>query len=94
MEIARSNIVKSDAGRDQGKLFVVLSIEGEYILLADSKSRRVESPKRKKSKHVLFVSDEKTRLSEKMKHDERISNIEVRKTLAAYREEAHPDQEG
>ena len=47
MEIAKSNIVRSDAGRDKGKLFVVLSVEGEYLLLADGKSRKVESPKRK-----------------------------------------------
>ena len=35
MEIAKSDIVRSDAGRDQGKLFVVLAVEGEYLLLAD-----------------------------------------------------------
>ena len=94
MEIAKSHIVKSDAGRDTGKLFVVLATEGEFLLLADGKTRKVESPKRKKRKHVLFVAADETRLSEKMKHDERITNMEVRKTLAAYREEVHPDQEG
>ena len=36
MEIAKSDIVRSDAGRDQGKLFVVLAVEGEYLLLAVS----------------------------------------------------------
>ena len=35
MEIAKSDIVRSDAGRDQGKLFIVLAVEGEYLLLAD-----------------------------------------------------------
>ena len=30
MEIAASNIVRSVAGRDQGKLFIVLAVEGEY----------------------------------------------------------------
>ena len=29
MEIAKSNIVRSNAGRDKGKLFVVLAVEGE-----------------------------------------------------------------
>ena len=37
MEIAKSDIVRSDAGRDQGKLFIVLAVEGEYLLLADGK---------------------------------------------------------
>ena len=94
MEIARSNIVRSAAGRDKGKLFVVLATEGEYLLLADGKGRKVESPKRKKRRHVLFVAADDTRLSEKIKREEKISNIELRRTLAVYRGEAHPDQEG
>ena len=94
MEIAQSNIVRSDAGRDAGKLFVVLAVEGEYLLLADGKSRKVEAPKRKKRRHVLFVSAEETRLSEKIKSKEKFTNSELRRTLAAYRGEVHPSQEG
>ena len=59
MEIAASNIVRSVAGRDQGKLFIVLAVEGEYLLLADGKGRKAESPKRKKRKHVLKRSEAK-----------------------------------
>ena len=81
MEIAASNIVRSVAGRDQGKL-------------ADGKSRKVESPKRKKRRHVLFVAADENRLSEKIRGEARITNSELRKTLAAYREEVYPDQEG
>ena len=94
MEIAKSNIVRSDAGRDKGKLFVVLAAEGEYLLLADGKSRKVEYPKRKKRRHVLFVASEETRLSEKIKGEEKITNSELRRTLAYYREMVQPDQEG
>ena len=35
MDVARSDIVQSIAGRDKGKLFFVLDVEGEYLLLAD-----------------------------------------------------------
>jgi len=94
MEIARSNIVRSDAGRDKGKLFVVLAVEGEYLLLADGKARRVEAPKRKKRRHVLFVAAEETRVSEKIKSNEKVTNSELRRTLAVYRDEVQPDQEG
>ena len=94
MEIAASNIVRSVAGRDQGKLFIVLAVEGEYLLLADGKSRKVESPKRKKRRHVLFVAADDSRLSDKIKSEEKITNSELRRTLAAYRGEVHPDQEG
>ena len=94
MEIAQSNIIRSDAGRDKGKLFVVLAVEGEYLLLADGKSRRVEAPKRKKRRHVLFVAAEETRVSEKIKNNEKVTNSQLRRTLAAYREEVQPSQEG
>ena len=94
MEIAKSNIVRSAAGRDKGKLFVVLAVEGEFLLLADGKARKVEHPKRKKRRHVLFVSAEVTRLSEKIISNEKITNSELRRTLAAYRTEIQPDQEG
>ena len=79
MEIAKSNIVRSNAGRDKGKLFFVLAVEGEYLLLADGKSRKVESPKRKKRRHVLFFSAEETRLAEKIKSEEKITNSELRR---------------
>ena len=52
MDIARSDIVKSAAGRDRGRLFFVLGTEGEFLLLADGKSRKLESPKRKKRKSL------------------------------------------
>ncbi len=94
MEIAKSDIVRSDAGRDKGKLFVVLAVEGEYLLLADGKGRKVESPKRKKRRHVLFVAADENRLSEKIKSEEKITNSELRRALAGYREIVQPDQEG
>ena len=94
MEIAKSDIVRSDAGRDRGKLFIVLAVEGEYLLLADGKGRRVEAPKRKKRRHVLFVAADESRLADKIKRSEKITNSELRRTLAAFREEVQPDQEG
>ena len=94
MEIAKASIVQSDAGRDKGKLFFVLDVEGEYLLLADGKSRKVESPKRKKRRHVLYVASEDTRVSEKIKGEEKITNSELRRALAVFRETDYPIQEG
>ena len=71
-----------------GKLFVVLAVEGEYLLLADGKSRKLEAPKRKKRRHVEFVTAaDDTRLSKKIRGEEKITNSEVRRALAAYRAE-------
>lgn len=94
MDIARGNIVQSIAGRDQGDMFFVLKVEGEFLLLADGRSRRVEKPKRKKSRHVQFAAAEDIRVSQKIESGEKITNSELRRALAAYRKVGNPDQEG
>ena len=94
MEIAKSDIVRSDAGRDKGKLFAVLAVEGEYLLLADGKERKAESPKRKKRRHARLVSAGAGGLCEKIRSEERVTNRELREALAAFRGEQDPSQEG
>ena len=84
MDIAISNIVRSTAGRDKGDLFFVLATEGDFLLLADGRRRRVESPKRKRRKHVSLQGpcDERTRL--KLQSESRLTNSEIRKALALW----------
>lgn len=60
MDIA--NLVQATAGREQGKYFFVLETDGEYLLLADGKSRRIEARKRK-SKSMSASSQRARRLS-------------------------------
>ena len=46
-EIRTGGIAKSLAGRDKGRLYMIVGREGETLLLADGKYRPAESPKRK-----------------------------------------------
>ncbi len=93
MDIAKSNIVKSIAGRDAGDLFFVLETQGDFLLLADGKRRRVEAPKRKRRKHVVLVSQSDTPLTLKIRSSEKITNSELRKAIAAIGG-GNQDQEG
>ena len=52
MDIAMSDLVLATAGREKGRLFFVVDVQNEYLLLADGRSRRLEAPKRKKYRHV------------------------------------------
>ena len=47
MEIDRSSLIVSKAGRDKGQLFYVIDADEQYVYLADGKSRKLEKPKRK-----------------------------------------------
>jgi len=48
----KGRVVLSIAGRDAGRLFLILSVEGDFALIADGKVRRLEAPKRKRLKHL------------------------------------------
>mgnify|MGYP001117582696 CR=1 FL=1 len=91
MDIVKANIVTSTAGRDKGEVFFVLATEGDFLLLADGRRRRVESPKRK---HVRFIAESAAPVAEKIRSKEKITNSELRKAIAAYSGKENPDQEG
>ena len=93
MDIAKSNIVKSLSGRDTGTLYFVLSAEEDFLLLADGKHRRLENPKRKRKKHVALVETGENAVAEKIRSNEKITNSELRKAIAAL-SGTNPDQEG
>ena len=93
MDIAKSNIVKSIAGRDAGDLFFVLETQGDFLLLADGKRRKLEPPKRKRRKHVVLVSQTETPLTMKIRSSDKITNSELRKAIAAIGG-GNQDQEG
>jgi ribosomal protein L14E/L6E/L27E len=50
--MTRGQVVYSKCGRDKGIAFVVLSVEGNYVYLADGSTRRLIKPKKKKIMHV------------------------------------------
>lgn len=82
MDIKKSCIVQATAGRDSGKLFLVMEVTGEYALLVNGKGRKLENPKRKKLRHIRFVSDNQTRLGDKVLRGDKLTNAEVRRTLS------------
>ena len=94
MDIVRSSLVQATAGREEGKYFFVLETEGEYALIADGKCRKLEAPKRKKYKHLRLMPQSSSRVAEKIRSNEKITNSELRKAIAAISEHGNPDQEG
>ena len=92
-EISISDIIVSTAGRDQGKLFYVIGTEGVYVLIANGKDRKLEHPKKKKLKHVRFVTRIESRVAAKLRTGEKVLNSEMRRELAALRQACAPNQE-
>ena len=84
VNISKGDIVLSLAGRDKGKLFFVLDVEGEYASLADGKIRRTERPKRKKLKHLKPVASPQCHAAEKLRKGTGVLDSELRRELAVF----------
>ncbi len=76
MEIERGSLVYSRAGRDKGTLFLVISLENDFVYLTDGDTRKLSKPKKKRLKHI-------NKTNTKIELDfENISDSAVRKALA------------
>ena len=94
MDISKSDIIESLAGRDKGKLFYVIDTEENYVLIADGKGRKLEDPKRKKLKHVRRVSRTETRVALKIRNGDKVLNSELRRDLAAFGQQFNSQNQG
>ena len=83
-------IVLSLAGHDKGKLFFVLREEGEYVLLADGKGRKLATPKRKRKKHIQSVGTSAHPAILGLQRGEPVTDRALRRALAAFRD-SDPD---
>ena len=92
-EIRLSDIVVSQAGRDSGKLYIVLAVEGNYALLADGKNRRLQKPKRKNIKHLKLCARGSSPVAEKIVGGQ-INDSAIRRLLAIHRSETKLTEEG
>lgn len=85
-------IVQATAGRDKEGLFCVAGVDQErnVLLLADGKRRKVAAPKRKKLGHVRPLTDHLHQFDhpaiQKLKQGEPVSDRELRRALAAFKE--------
>jgi len=77
-----ADVVRSTAGRDQGKLFYVIGTDPVYLTLANGKDRTLEKPKLKKRKHIQKVLRSETRVAEKLRQGDKVLNSDLRRDLA------------
>ncbi|MDO4516846.1 MAG: KOW domain-containing RNA-binding protein [Bacillota bacterium] len=85
MTFRRGDVVRSAAGHDKGLLFLVVKEEGDFLWLADGKSRKLEAPKKKRRKHVVSAGFWTHPVAGRMKDGEPVLDSEIRRALAAFR---------
>ncbi len=75
-------VVHSKSGRDKGKYFIIIGIiDAEYVYISDGDLRKIEKPKKKKIKHLVFKDVLAEDIRNAILSDGRISNSKIKKFL-------------
>ena len=77
--LLKGQVVRSKKGRDEGKVYIIMEIiDDDLLLLVDGKLRKLDRPKKKKVKHLYIYKDViDTEVSD-------FSDIYIRKNLLPY----------
>lgn len=84
-DIAIGQVVKSKAGRDKGRVFLVLEIIDEHhVYIVDGDLRKLDRPKKKKVKHLDIYNTVQTELKCKKDNNIKLNNAFIRKLLEPF----------
>lgn len=83
-DVKIGQVVKSKAGRDKDKLYLILSIvDKNYVTVVDGKLRKLENPKKKKIKHLMIYNSVIDDLSLEEANN-KVDNAYIRKVLTPF----------
>ena len=83
--VAVGQLAVSKRGRDRGEPYLVLEIiDEDFVYLINGDKRRIENPKRKNIKHLLFYPAVAEHLAQQWEAGQQVSNIEIRKVIAGF----------
>lgn len=83
-------IVYSKAGRDKGAYYVVVGLlNQEYVYISNGRTRKVEKPKKKKCKHLIFTGTYSEEIKDAILNGKCMSNSKIKN----YLENMQPNKE-
>lgn len=85
-ELTIGQVVKSRAGRDNGRVFLILDIIDEHhVLIVDGDLRKLDNPKKKKVKHLIIYNTILPGFKEKLEDSLTINDAYIRKYLEPFK---------
>ena len=84
-DIAIGQVVRSKAGRDKGRVFLVYSIiDDKHVRVIDGDLRKLDKPKKKKIKHLIVYNTILDSLTYKLENNVKVNNAYIRKLLEPF----------
>lgn len=84
LELKRGYFVQSLAGHDKGKIYIINDVKGEYVYLVDGKYKLLNSPKKKKKKHIQIIYKIDKELEEKLSAGLTVKDEDIKKAIKHY----------
>ena len=86
------DIIRALAGRDEDRMFIVVGVmDKDYVLIANGRSRRVDSPKKKKIRHIKLLREAGGDFNIKDLKGGRFTNLIVRNIITEYYKTFEPN---
>jgi ribosomal protein L14E/L6E/L27E len=86
-ELSIGQVVKSRAGRDNGRVFLVLDIiDDQYVHIVDGDLRKLNNPKKKKVKHLIIYNTIIPDFKQKLEDSLTINDADISKFLEPFKE--------
>ena len=80
--IETGRLVFSTAGRDKGKIFMIMDIiDEQYVYIVDGDLRTKDRPKKKKIKHLKLCPQVLTGIAGKLKEGAKVFDAEIRSAI-------------
>lgn len=77
-------MARSLKGHDKTEVYVVIREENDSVFLANGKNRTVQSPKRKKLKHVQLIRSIPPEVSEVSSKENDFNDLWIRRVIRIY----------
>lgn len=84
-EITIGQVVKSRAGRDKGRVFLIYDIiDNHNVVIVDGDLRKIQKPKQKKLKHLIIYNRVVPELKDIIDSKVKINDAFIRKLLEPF----------
>ena len=75
---------KSLVGHDKGTVYIIKDIDSVYAYLSDGKNKLIDSPKKKKIKHIQVIRQKDSNIESKHKNHAVIMNEDIKRAIKIY----------
>ncbi len=83
LPIVTGSIVRSKAGRDEGRLFIVVQeVDADFVMIANGDLRKLDRLKKKRRKHLKPTGTVVEELRARLERGEPVEDHEVRSWLS------------